>query len=95
MACGCQLNSTTAKSRFIFYKEEDANVNTQSPRGDSSISTLLRRSSYGTSAGQRLTSQYDNVAVLNSTGGKIFVVISCGRIISSSNLHFVQSIKLS
>lgn len=58
------------KLAIYFYKQEDANVNTQTPRGGGSISTLLRRGSDGTSAGQRLTSQHDNVAVLNSTRWK-------------------------
>lgn len=55
---------------IYFYKQEDANVNTQLPRGGGSISTLLRQGSDGTSAGQRLTSQHDNVVVLNSTRWK-------------------------
>lgn len=55
---------------IYFYKQEDANVNTQAPQGGGSISTLLRLGSDGTSAGQRLTSQHDNIAVWNSTRWK-------------------------
>lgn len=42
-------------------------MNPEAPRGGGSVSALLRQGSDGTSAGQRPTSQHDNVAVSNST----------------------------
>lgn len=69
--CIC-LPTPLHRTKIVIYfcKQEDANANTQSPAGGCSISTFLRRGWDGASAGQRLTSQHDNAAVLNRTRWK-------------------------
>lgn len=95
--CIC-LPTPLQRTKIVIYfcKQEDANANTQSPAGGCSISTFLRRGWDGASAGQRLTSQHDNAAVLNSTRWKKYLTpFLVGGLFLQAIFTLCKSIQLS